>query len=53
MEENIMRENKRMELNMDDLAYVSGGEESILDRICNRAKRIGQRFIDMIDSIDL
>ena len=48
-----MEDNKRMELNMDDLAYVSGGEESILDRIYNRAKKMGKQFIDMIESIDL
>ena len=49
MKENTMTE--RMNLNMEDLEIVTGGEESILDRIYNGAKRIGERFINMIDSI--
>ena len=54
MKENTMKENamkERMNLNMEDLEIVTGGEESILDRIYNRVKRIGERFINMIDAI--
>ena len=54
MKENTMKENamkERMNLNMEDLEIVTGGEESILDRIYNRAKRIGERFVNMIDAI--
>ena len=42
---------ERTNLNMEDLEIVTGGEESILDRIYNRMKKMGEELVDMIESI--
>ena len=43
---------ERMNLNMDDLAYVTGGETAV-DKISNKAKEIGKEALNMAGEVDL
>ena len=43
---------ERMNLNMDDLAYVTGGEGAV-DTLRNKAEEIGKEVLDTAGEVDL